>query len=240
MIGTVKGTSVWALMMSIGVLFGRVRTRIGRRRRVGIGSNMNGLWRKRWGVVTACGLLVCAARTSVLIHRCRSFRRMFAGWVMRGGSGMGSDPIRRDADQCGQCGRVGAERDGCSCVRDAFNDIVRCELADQRPLMCECRCDDKFAPHADRLCDRPATVLIAVHRFGFCRDEHSDPGEVDADGNVCRVMCQRCAQHNVQVAKLMIRKMLSQLPPGLRTQPHCPTCQRPAARADDIVEMRPL
>lgn len=128
-------------------------------------------------------------------------------------------------------------------VRAVFNDLVRTELAaDDNGPPCECKCDGA-EPHADRRCGREATTFVALHRWGWC-DQPADaegftrPADVDADGNITSLMCEKCADHAYQVAKRNVRKMISKLPAGVI--PSCPTCQRPTTCADDILERRPM
>lgn len=153
---------------------------------------------------------------------------------------MMSDPDHRpDADTCRDCGRRGHERDGCNCIRDAFNDLVRTELATPPP-MCECKCDG-LEPHADRLCKARATTLVAMHRFGFC-DEPADaggvlnPDNVDEDGNLTAIMCDRCADHAMAVARRKVAGLIAGYTPG--TTPTCPTCGRDVVRGEDIITRR--
>ena len=129
-------------------------------------------------------------------------------------------------------------------IRAQFNDLVRTELASEPPPECECKCNGA-EPHSDRLCQRPATKFVALHRWGWC-DEAPDAGgvtrpeSVDADGNITSVMCGPCAKHAERVAQLKIKDMLAQIPPWARSQAHCPTCQRPTTTTEDILTVRPL
>lgn len=135
------------------------------------------------------------------------------------------------------------EQDNADDVRAVFNDLVRTELADGSDgPPCECKCNGG-EPHADRLCGRPATTFVALHRWGWC-DKSPDaegftrPADVDADGNITSLMCGQCSDHAYQVAHRKIRMLIRKLPAG--AIPSCPTCQRPTATADDILERRPM
>ncbi|OCB44719.1 hypothetical protein A5721_18795 [Mycobacterium vulneris] len=147
---------------------------------------------------------------------------------------------RPDADTCRDCGRRGRERDGCNCIRDAFNDLVRTELA-MSPPVCECKCDG-LEPHADRPCTasqggprRRATTLVALHMVGMC-DMNRDgvrPPDVDQLGNLCAYMCTPCADHAYAVSRRKVEQLRSMFPVGVT--PRCPTCGRDIACADDVI-----
>ena len=143
---------------------------------------------------------------------------------------------RPDADTCRDCGRRGRERDGCGCITATFNDIVRTELA---APMCECKCNG-LEPHADRLCNARATVLVAMHRFGFCNEPPTaggvrNPENVDADGNLTAYMCTRCANHAYAVARYKVDQLHAMPVP-----PVCPTCHRDIRLASDLITRRPI
>lgn len=123
-----------------------------------------------------------------------------------------------------------------------FRDIVEPEEIDRRPP-CECKCDSGAGMHSDRRCGQRATHLVALHRWGFCTDPpdtegYRKPENVDTDGNICAVMCPRCANNAERVAQNNIRQMLATMPAGVI--PPCPTCGRPTEKAEDICETRPI
>lgn len=145
---------------------------------------------------------------------------------------------RPDADTCGDCGRRGRDRDGCNCIRDAFNDLVRTELAGPRP-MCECKCNG-LEPHADRRCNRHATVLVALHMWGICDRTPAelgvvDPSCVDENGNMTSYMCGRCADHAEAVARRNIGRLAVSGSPMV-----CPGCGKATVEAADIFERRSI
>lgn len=124
-------------------------------------------------------------------------------------------------------------------IRRVFNDLARTELTTAIQPMCECNCTGD-TPHADRLCGARAVVLVGLHRWGWC-DEPADAGgtkhpeNVDAEGNLTAMMCQRCARHAVTVAGLHVRQL------AVSGQPmECPTCRKPVERALDIAKVTPL
>ncbi|QBQ71271.1 hypothetical protein SEA_DAEGAL_75 [Mycobacterium phage Daegal] len=146
---------------------------------------------------------------------------------------------RPNADTCRDCGRTGRDRDGCNCIRDAFNALARVELADERPR-CECACTGAN-PHADRLCNgfhgqrRLATQMVAIHVVGSCNAPAPD---IDPDGNLCAFMCTPCANHAYAVTRRKINELLAILPPG--SAPVCPTCHRDIARPEYVIARRLL
>lgn len=117
-----------------------------------------------------------------------------------------------------------------------FLAIVEPEDIDTRPWCC-CACDTGVGMHADRRCGQRATTVVAMHQWGSCTDP-TEAGDVDADGNVCSVMCKGCADHTMQVARAAVRIMLATMPAGIT--PRCPTCGRPTETAEDICETRPI
>lgn len=125
-------------------------------------------------------------------------------------------------------------------IKSAFNDLVRTDLAAPAPE-CECKCNGA-EPHADRLCHKRATVLVALHRWGWCDEaipaDAADPAAYDADGNLTALMCDKCAEWAVAVARRNITKVLDEIPAGGRAE--CPTCHRVTTRWQDIAERRPL
>lgn len=106
---------------------------------------------------------------------------------------------------------------------------------------CECNCNSGPYRHADRLCNAPAVAHVALHRWGDC-DKPADwdgPAEqVDADGNICAVMCTRCANFAWQAATQNIRKLRGVIPHGV--VPHCPSCGRPTVEPADICKVTAL
>lgn len=134
-------------------------------------------------------------------------------------------------------------------VRRLFNDIARTDLAGPPPR-CECNCNGE-EPHADRKCSVPgkpavrraALYLVALHRFGWCRDEPTahgivNPAAVDADGNMTAYMCQICTDHAVAVTRRNVNILLGSVARG--DIPRCDTCGRAVARWQDLMERRPV
>lgn len=141
-----------------------------------------------------------------------------------------------ELDRCQDCGRAGAERDGCSCIADALREVVGGAI--EAPP-CECLCTSPSAPHADIPCDRRATTMVAIHAWGCCNEpDPVTPEAMDADGNLCVLMCGRCARHAEQRAAHNVKKLIERIPEGLPLA--CPTCGRPTTRTSDLVELRPM
>lgn len=139
--------------------------------------------------------------------------------------------------KCGDCGRAGAERDGCSCITDAFRELLD-GVADAGPP-CECLCTSPSAPHSDRPCGRAATTMVAIHAWGCCNEpDPVTPDAMDVYGNLCVLMCGPCARHAEQRAAANIRKLRANTPSGVVVE--CPTCGRPTERTSDLIELRPM
>lgn len=132
-------------------------------------------------------------------------------------------------------------------VRRAFDAMMadpEADLAEPRPE-CECKCNGA-EPHADRLCHRPATTLVALHRFGWCTEDPrtvipplADPSVCDENGNQTSLMCDRCADHAVAVCKSKVRMLLAD-PDAWGVDPQCPTCHKRIQRWQDLGELRPM
>lgn len=96
-------------------------------------------------------------------------------------------------------------------------------------------------PRCER-CGSPAVAHVAMHRWGDCDapadDQWDKPESVDADGNICALMCRECTGSAMATAELGIRKVRAATPAGI--VPHCPTCSRPTVEASDICQVTPL
>jgi hypothetical protein len=122
-----------------------------------------------------------------------------------------------------------------------FRNIVFGDGLPPAKPMCECNCNSGPYRHADRLCGRHAVVHVALHRWADCdkpADWDGPAAQVDVDGNICAVMCARCANFAVQAAKQSIRKLAGAFPSGVI--PHCPSCGRPTIEAADICKVTTL
>lgn len=123
---------------------------------------------------------------------------------------------------------------------DAFAAIAAdLTFTDPPAPKCECRCHLSPIPHGDGRCDQPAACHVACHLWGEC--EHPDgvdEAAVDPDGNLCAVMCRRCATTARSIAERQIDALIAHTRAG--TTPHCPACGRPTVTADDICEIRAM
>lgn len=134
-------------------------------------------------------------------------------------------------------------------VRRAFDAMMADPVTDaaavEQPPECECKCDGA-EPHADRRCHKRATTLVALHRWGWCDEDPrmaipplADPAACDDRGNMTSLMCDKCADHAVAVAKAKIR-LLMQDPDTYGAHPECPTCHKHTIRWQDILETHPM
>lgn len=107
------------------------------------------------------------------------------------------------------------------------------------PPRCECRCHLSPIPHGDGRCERPASKHVACHLWGECdHPENVLETDIDPDGNLCTVMCQRCAELALVISERRIAAVIDHTPP--HATPCCPTCNRPTVTAADICEIRAM
>lgn len=126
-------------------------------------------------------------------------------------------------------------------VDAAFRAIVFDDVNTMDRPPCECKCDSGPYRHADRRCGRLAVAHVAAHRWGVCdkpADWDGPAAPVDADGNICAVMCQECAQFALQAAWVAVRRIRGAMPAGV--VPHCPSCSRPTVEAADLCKVTKL